>query len=154
MNASRHRVSLGAAALLLCLALPTGLLSLLSESTTGEQVDLADLIFAGRVASLQDIADPEVTAVEFAVNDVLWGSTHAAHLTVRVEGRPPLQVGDTVVALVSRHPASLLGVLQLGKHPRHLSWEVLSPVSGMFAQGLGSGDAVPLALFEEAIRLR
>ena len=58
MNASRHRVSLGAVALLLCLALPSGLLSLLAESTTGEQVDRADLVIAGRVASLQDIADP------------------------------------------------------------------------------------------------
>jgi len=157
MNVSRHRVSLGAVALLLCLALPSGLLSLLAESTTGEQVDLADLIFAGRVASMQDIADPEVTAVEFAVNEVLWGSTHASHLTVRVEGRPPLQVGDTVVALVSRHPASLLGALQLRKNSRNLSWEILSPVSGMLAQGLGSGgpaDAIPLALFQEAVRLR
>jgi hypothetical protein len=157
MNASQRHVSLGAVALLLCLALPSGLLSLLAESTTGEQVDRADLVIAGRVASLQDIADPEVTAVEFAVSDVLWGSTHAAHLTVSVDGRPPLQVGDTVVALVSRHPASLLGALQLRKNPRNLAWEIVSPVSGMLAQGLGSGgpdDPIPLALFQEAIRLR
>ncbi len=162
MTASQHRVSLGAVAMLLCLALPAGLLSLFAESTTGEQVDRADLVIAGRVASLQDIVDSpaagsEVTAVEFAVSDVLWGSTHAAHLTVSVEGRPPLQVGDTVVALVARHPAGLLGALQLRKNSRSLAWEIHSPVTGMLAQGLGTGGpdgAIPLALFEDAVRLR
>jgi hypothetical protein len=157
MNASQHRVSLGAVALLLCLALPAGLLSLFAESTTGEQVDLADLVIAGRVASMQDIAETEVTAVEFAVGDVLWGNTHAAHLTVSVAGRPPVQVGDTVVALIARNPARLVGVLQLRKNSRTLSAEILSPVTGMTAQGLGSGGpnaAIPVALFQEAIRLR
>jgi hypothetical protein len=73
MNASHHRVSLGALALLMCLALPAGLLSLFAESTTGEQVDQSELIVVARVASLQAIPDPQRTAVEFAVSDVIWG---------------------------------------------------------------------------------
>src|SRR5580765_219757 len=105
MTASQNPVSLGALALLLCLALPTGLLSLFARSTTGEQVDGADLIIAGRVASLQNIADPESTAVEFAVSDVLFGTGHVQSLNVTVTGRAPVQVGDTVVALLTRRPA-------------------------------------------------
>ncbi|HEX5011603.1 MAG TPA: hypothetical protein VFY71_14515 [Planctomycetota bacterium] len=157
MTAAPNRVSLGALALLLCLALPAGLLSLFAQSTTGEQVDGADLIVAGRVASLQGIADPESTAVELAVSDVLFGTGHLRSLNVSVTGRAPVQVGDTVVALVTRRPAALLGVLQMRKNPRSLEWEIVSPVTGMLAQGLSDGGAanpIPLALFQQAVGLR
>ena len=157
MTASQNRVSLGALALLLCLALPAGLLSLFAQSTTGEQVDGADLIIAGRVASLQDIADPESTALEFAVSDVLFGNGKVRSVNVTVTGRVPVQVGDTVVALMTQRPAGLLGVLQLRKNPRSLKWEIVSPVTGMLAQGLsdgGAADPIPLALFKEAVDLR
>src|SRR5262245_54861917 len=156
MTASQNRVSLGALALLLCLALPAGLLSLFAQSTTGEQVDGADLIVAGRVASLQNIADPESTAVELAVSDVLFGTGHVQTLNVSVTGRAPMQVGDTVIALVTRRPSALLGVLQMRKNPRSLVWEIVSPVTGMLAQGLSEGGAsnpIPLALFQQAVGL-
>jgi hypothetical protein len=154
MNASQHRVSVGALALLVCLALPAGLLSLFAESTTGEQVDRSDLIIVGRVASLQDIPDPQRTAVEFSVGYVIWGSTHAQTLNVSVDGRAPLQVGDTVVAMLSHRPTTLLGSYQIRKDARTLEWQVISPITGMQAEGISSGvpgDAVPMSLFQAAI---
>ena len=149
MNASQHRVSLGALALLMCLALPAGLLSLFAESTTGEQVDQSELIVVARVASLQAIPDPQRTAVEFAVSDVIWGKAQPRSLNVVINGRTPLQVGDSVVAIAAHRPVDLLGVLKLSKDPRSLAWQVVSPVSGMSAQGLSGGgpqDPISLAL--------
>jgi hypothetical protein len=157
MNVSQHRVSLGALALLLCLALPAGLLSLFSETTTGEQVDRADLILAARVASLQDIAEPESTAIEFRVNDVLWGELRSATVQVTVAGGAPVAVGDTVVAFLEQRPAELLGFSVLHKNPRSLGWEIISPVTGMIEQGLSGGgpfDPIQLPLFEAAVALR
>ncbi|MBM3984701.1 MAG: hypothetical protein FJ296_03265, partial [Planctomycetes bacterium] len=157
MNVSQHRVSLGALALLLCLALPAGLLSLFSETTTGEQVDRADLILAARVASLQDIAEPENTAIEFRVNDVLWGELRSTTVQVTVAGRAPVAVGDTVVAFLAQRPAELLGLGVLRKNPRSLGWEIISPVTGMIEQGLSGGgpfDPIQLPLFEAAVALR
>ncbi len=157
MNVSQHRVSLGALALLLCLALPAGLLSLFSETTTGEQVDRADLILAARVTSLQDIAEPESTAIEFQVNDVLWGEFASATVRVTVRGGAPVAVGDTVVAYLTRRPAELLGLSVLHKNPRSLGWEIISPVTGMVEQGLAGGgpfDPIQLPLFEAAVALR
>lgn len=157
MNASQHRVSLGALALLMCLALPAGLLSLFAESTTGEQVDQSELIVVARVASLQAIPDPQRTAVEFAVSDVIWGKTQPRALNVVIEGRTPLQVGDSVVAIAAHRPVNLLGVLKLSKDPRSLAWQVVSPISGMSEQGLSGGgpqDPVSLALVQAAIRAR
>ena len=157
MNASQHRVSLGALALLVCLALPAGLLSLFAESTTGEQVDRADLVIVGRVASLQDIPDPQRTAVEFSVGYVIWGSSHAQTLTLTVDGRAPLQVGDTVVAMLTHRPVALLGAYQIRKNSHTLEWQVISPITGMQGQGLSSGgpdDPVPMSLFQAAIDAR
>ncbi len=157
MNVSQHRVSLGALALLLCLALPAGLLSLFSETTTGEQVDRANLIFAARVASLQDIAEPESTAIEFQVNDVLWGELRSASVHVTVPGGAPVAVGDSVVAYLTQRPAELLGVSVLHKNPRSLGWEIISPVTGMREQGLAGGgpfDPIQLSHFEAAVALR
>jgi hypothetical protein len=148
---------MGALALLVCLALPAGLLSLFAETTTGEQVDQSDLIVVARVSSLQAIPEPQRTAIEFSVSDVIWGSSHARTLNVSVEGRSQLQVGDSVVALLGHRPAALMGVLKLNKDSRTLVWQVVSPISGMAGQGLSGGgldDPVALALLQAAIRAR
>lgn len=157
MNVTRHRVSLGALALLLCLALPAGLLSLFSETTTGEQVDRADLIVAARVASLQDVAEPESTVIGLEVKDILWGSSSTQDVIVAVPGRSGLEVGDTVVAYLSKRPAGLLGSSVLHKNPRTLGWEIISPVTGMELQGLSGGgpfDPIQLTAFEAAVAAR
>ena len=44
MSPDRSPLSLGALALILCIALPTGVLSYFSEVTTGEAVDRADAV--------------------------------------------------------------------------------------------------------------
>jgi hypothetical protein len=157
MIVSQHRVSLGALALLLCLALPAGLLSLFSETTTGEQVDRADLVLAARVASLQHVDEPESTAIEFQVNDVLWGELRSASVHVSVPGGAPLAAGDVVVVFLTQRPAELLGFASLHKDPRSLGWEIISPVTGMVEQGLSGGgpfDPIQLTLFEAAVALR
>jgi hypothetical protein len=148
---------MGALALVLCLALPAGLLSLLADGTTGEQVDAADLILTGRISSLQVLDDPTRTFVEFDAQDVILGTLHARSINLKVEGRPPLEVGDSVLAMVGRHPMELLGVYQTEKNPGTLEIEVITPVDGMMAQGIsgaGPHDPVPLALLEAAIRTR
>jgi len=157
MNATHHRLSVGALALIMCLALPAGLLSLFSDITTGEQVDASDLIIAGRVASIQMVSAPESTLVEFEVDHSIWGEVHARSLNVSVAGRVPVEVGDQVVAMISRRPSSLLGIYQVQKHPRTLEYQVTTRVTGMAAQGVSGGDAlnpIPLSVFEAAIRLR
>ncbi len=157
MNAMHHRLSLGALALIMCLALPAGLLSLFSEITTGEQVDASDVVIVGRVASVQVVSAPESTLVEFAVDHGVWGDVPARSLNVSVAGRVPVEVGDQVVAMISRRPSSLLGIYQIQKHPRTLEYQVTTRVTGMAAQGVIGGDAlspVPLSVFEAAIRLR
>jgi hypothetical protein len=148
---------MGALALVLCLALPAGLLSLLADGTTGEQVDAADLILTGRISSLQVLDDPTRTFVEIDAQDVILGSYHARSVNLKVEGRPPLEVGDTVLAMIARARMELLGVYQTEKNPGTLEVEVISPVDGMMAQGIsgaGPHDPVPLALLEAAIRTR
>lgn len=157
MNATRNRVSLGALALLLCLALPAGLLSIFSETTTGEQVDRADLVVAARVASLQEIAEPESTVIGLEVKDVIWGGSPVPEVQVTVPGRASFDVGDTVVAYLTRRPAGLLGANVLHKNPRTLGWEIISPVTGMEMQGLSGGgpfDPIQLPAFEAAVAAR
>jgi len=157
MNVSRHRVSLGALALIMCLALPAGLLSFFSDITTGEQVDASDVIVAGRVASIQVVDSPQTTLVEFAVDHPIWGEVHAHSINVSVAGRVPVEVGDQVVAMISRRPSALLGLYQVQKHPRTLENQVVTPVTGMAAQGVTGGDSlnpIPLTVFEAAIHLR
>jgi hypothetical protein len=157
MNVSRHRVSLGALALIMCLALPAGLLSLFSDITTGEQVDASDLIITGRVASIQVVDAPESTLVEFAVDHPIWGEAHSHTINVSVAGRVPVEVGDLVVAMIARRPSALLGLYQVQKQPRTLENQVVTQVTGMAAQGVTGGDSlspIPLTVFEAAIRLR
>ncbi len=157
MKRPPHRVSMGALALVACLALPAGLLSLLSETTTGEQVDASDLIVVGRVASVQFIASPESTALEFAVDHAVFGVTPAPRLHLSVPGHSRLDVGDDVVVLARLRPATLIGTYLLRRNPTLLDDEVVTPITGMFAQGITGGDRfnpVPLSLFEAAIRMR
>jgi hypothetical protein len=157
MKVSQPRLSLGALALVVGLAVPAGLLSLFSRTTTGEQIDHSDLVFVGRVASLQVVDAPLTTYVEFDVDHTVIGhvNTHSLHLSV--EGRAPFAVGDDLLAMVGRRPMTLLGTYQVRKNGRTLVSEVVSPVTGMLEQGIdggGSHDPISLALLEAAIRAR
>jgi hypothetical protein len=157
MKVSQPRISMGALALVAGLALPAGLLSLFSRTTTGEQVDMADLVFVGRVASLQVVDAPLTTYVEFDVDHAVLGRVNTRSLNLSVEGRVQFSVGDDVLALVGRRPVTLLGAYQVRKDPRTLDHGVVSPVTGMLAQGIDGGgpqDPISLGLLEAAIRLR
>jgi hypothetical protein len=157
MKVSQPRLSLGALALVVGLALPAGLLSLFSRTTTGEQVDLSDLIFVGRVASLQVVDAPLTTYVEFEVDHTVIGQVNTRSLHLSVEGRVPFSVGDNMLALVGRRPATLLGAYQVRKDNRTLDQGVVSPVTGMLAQGIDGGgpnDPISLVLLEAAMRVR
>lgn len=157
MMPSRPPVSMGALALVLCLALPAGLLTLLAGGTTGEQVDAADLIITGRISSLQLLDDPTRTYVEFDVADVILGTLHKNSVNLKVEGHLPIEVGDKVLALIAHGPTELLGVYQIQKNPATMDVEIITPVTGMMAQGVhggGPNDPVPLALLAAAIRTR
>lgn len=156
MMVPQPRFSFGALALVVSLALPVGFLSLVAQSTTGEQVDAADLIVVGRVASMQFIDAPVRTLVELSVDHAVVGHP-VASVNVVIEGRSPLQAGDSVVALLGQNPAQLLGTYQVRKDPSTLEDEVVSPVSGMLAQGVrggGPNDALSLDVFEQGIRVR
>jgi len=157
MMVSQPRLSFGALALVVSLALPVGFLSLIAHSTTGEQVDAADLIVVGRVASLQFVEDPPRTIVELAVERVVVGQIAAPTFNVVVDGRSSLAAGDSIVGLLGQDPTELLGTYQVRKNPETLAHEVVSDVTGMLAQGVRGGgptDPVPLSAFELGIRAR
>lgn len=157
MMVSQPRLSFGALALVVSLAVPVGFLSLVARSTTGEQVDAADLIVVARVASLQFVADPPRTIVELAIDRAVVGAPPAASVNVVVDGRSALAAGDMIVGLLGQQPTELLGAYQLRKNPSTLEDEVVSDVTGMLAQGVRGGglnDPVPLDVFEMGILSR
>ncbi|HTG97594.1 MAG TPA: hypothetical protein VL982_09115, partial [Burkholderiales bacterium] len=73
MMVPQPRLSFGALALVVSLALPVGFLSLVARSTTGEQVDAADLVVVARVSALQFVDDPPRTIVELAIDRAIVG---------------------------------------------------------------------------------
>lgn len=159
MTDARQRISLGALALILCLALPMGVLSLSSGTTTGEQVDVAELIFVGRVAALQQVDEPRSVVVRFDVDRVLVGEPVGREFLLRSEGARVLGVGDVVLALIDLDEGvrTLLGAYRLDKSRATGGWEVVTPVTGMAAQGVVGGDyynPIPVPLMEQAIRDR
>ncbi len=154
MNLSRHQVSLGALSLVLCLALPMGVLGLFAPATTGDQVDNADTILVARVASMQVVADRTNTVLELAVERIVAGAPTRRVVKMTVDGKPAVEVGDLVLAMLELDPTAILGVYHLRKDRYTLQYEVLTPITGMLAQGIGDMPPVPLALVETAIEVR
>ncbi len=163
MNRHHEPVSLGALALTILLALPIGLLSIFSTTTTGEQVDLAETVFVGRVVSLQVSLNPARTIVAFDVERSLIGSAtsgFAASGAARYQfkGKPAFRVGEDVVVLLTRDAGSgaseVLGQYVISKNEATLESEVLSPVTGMAGQGVYEHGGVSLETFEQAILAR
>jgi hypothetical protein len=157
MMVPQPRLSFGALALVVSLALPVGFLSLIAHSTTGEQVDAADLIVVGRVASLQFVEDPPRTIVELEVERVVVGQLASPTFNVVVDGRSSLAAGDSIVGLLGQDPTELLATYQVRKNQETLEYEVVSDVTGMLAQGVrggGTTEPVPLGAFELGIRAR
>lgn len=154
MSPDRSPVSLGALALILCIALPTGVLSYFADVTTGEAVDRADAVFVGRVTGMQYEAEADQTFLAFAVNQTVLGEAERGHSTFRFEGRAPLRVGDDAVLLVEGRPASVIGYLVVQKSPLTSELEIVSPISGMVAQGVGASGGVNLQQFKTAVLVR
>ncbi|MFT7464506.1 MAG: hypothetical protein ACI9EF_002862, partial [Pseudohongiellaceae bacterium] len=74
MSVTRQRISLGALALVLCLAFPMGVLSLFSPATTGDQVDAAHSILVARVEAMQVLPLDNRTVLELEVDHVVAGA--------------------------------------------------------------------------------
>ena len=154
MNVTRHQVSLGALALMLCLAFPMGVVSLLSPTTPGDQVDAADAIAVVTVDAMQVVPETDRTVLEFSLDRHVAGATLQSALSLVVDGRPPLEVGDQVVAMFGTDPSALLGAYLIQKNPVSLRSEVMTPVSGMWTEGLSDQPPVDLDLFQTAIGVR
>lgn len=154
MNVSRHQVSLGALAVVLCLAFPMGVLSLFSPATTGDQVDAADTIVVAWVEALQVLPERNQTVVEFSVDEHVAGQRTGGSARLLVDGLPAVEVGDRVVAMLGNDPDELLGVYHVQKDAQTAQLQVMTPVSGMWNQGVGDFPPQPLALFTSAIRVR
>lgn len=154
MNVSRHQVSLGALAVVLCLAFPMGVLSLLSPTTTGDQIDAADTIAVVTVEAMQVLPASDTTVLEIQVERYVAGNRFGGKASLNVDGRPPVEVGDRVLAMLSRDPTALLGAYVIEKDPVSLQLNVATPVSGLWSQGIGDQPPVALSLLELAIRVR
>jgi hypothetical protein len=154
MNLSRYQVSLGALALVLCLAFPMGVVSLLSPTTTGDQVDAAGTVAVVTIEAIQVVPDTGKTVLELAVDHHVAGVPAGAPLNLVVDGRPPLEVGDRIVAMLGAEPRTLLGSYLVQKNPATLAPELVTPVTGMWTEGLSEYPPVDLGLFETAVRVR
>jgi hypothetical protein len=150
----RDGISMGALTLILCLALPVGLLSLFAPLTTGDAVNAADSILVARVAALQEARSEGLTVVRFEVERSVAGLETGAEFEVQLTGRPALEVSDDVLVMLSFDPPTLHAVLQLSKDPRTLEYLVLNPVTGLMAEGVSEQPNQPLSAVEDAIRRR
>lgn len=154
MNVSRHQVSLGALAVVLSLAFPMGVLSLLSPATTGDQVDAADTVAVVTVEAMQVLPDTDQTVLELKVERNVAGARLTGQLNLVVDGRPPIEVGDRVLAMLSNGPDALLGSYIIEKNPTTLQYEIVTPITGMWSQGVGDWPPVALSLVETAVKVR
>ncbi|MDG2149230.1 MAG: hypothetical protein P8N09_06880 [Planctomycetota bacterium] len=150
----RHELSWGVLLLILCLALPMGLLSQFAPGTTADEVDAADSVMVARLTAKQHVRDAGSTLLQFTLDHVVVGSDPGARFEILVEGRPALEVGDLVLALLSADPPGLHGIYQVQKDPKSLDYMVLSPVSGLSAEGIFGPPPLLLEHVEDAIRLR
>jgi len=154
MNVSRHQISLGALAVVLCLAFPMGVLSLFSPATTGDQVDAAHSIVVARVEAMQVLVEENITLLDLDVDHFVVGSRGPHRQSLVVDGRPAVEVGDNVLAILETDPDAVLGVYRIEKEPATLQFEVISPVSGMWTEGISDYPPVSLARLELAIKVR
>ncbi len=155
MKPMQHRISLGALALIVSLALPAGLLSLFASGTTGEEIDAADTIVVARVASLQAVDRPASTILTLDVERSILGAARDRVMHLTVGGHPPLAVGDHVLALFDEGGRNMLGAYQVHKNPATLEYAVSSPVTGLGAQGINhEAQNVPMPVMAAAILAR
>ncbi len=154
MNIRRDEVSLGALALILCLALPMGVLSLFAPQTTADEVDAADSVLLARITAMQTVRASGVTLLQFERERVLAGREPQERFELQIVGRPPLEVGDLVLTMLSFDPPSLHGAYQVRKNPRSLDYEVLTEVTGLSGQGVYGVPPLALDFVESGIRMR
>lgn len=145
----------GPLAVILALALPAGLMSALSPTSTGELVDAADDIIIARVESLLQLEEPDRTVLKLEVERNVLGAIAPGDLVRTLEGRTRLRAGDTAVFLFSEDSDGILGHLHLVKSGLGRGYEIVTPVTGMASQGLPHhGPALPVADFVSAVLLR
>ncbi len=145
----------GPVAIILALALPAGLMSALSPTTTGEIVDAADDIIVARIESKLQLEDPERTVLMLEVKRTVMGDVPTGDLIRTLEGRTRLRAGDTAVFMFAEGTEGILGHLHLVKSEWESGYEVATPVTGMAAQGLPHhGPAMHVADFVSAVMLR
>ena len=156
MIRSKHSVSFGPLALILCLALPTGMLSLFSETTTGEMIDLADRILVGRVTSKQYVKKAGKSIGAFDVDHLVVGTNATGGASIfTLEGKTSMRAGDhAIVMMEDGVPETVLGYQLIEKRKKEIEYEVITPISGMEAQGISGLDRVMLPEFEAAIQAR
>lgn len=154
MNVSRNQVSLGALALVLSLAFPMGVLSLLSPATTGDQVDAADTIAVASVDAMQVLPDSGRTVLELGFVRYIAGSRRGTSQNLVVTGRPAVEVGDQVLVLLADGPEALLGTYLVQKNQVTREYEVATPITGMWTEGIGELPPVTLSILETAIKVR
>ena len=153
-SSTRDPFSLGALTLILCLALPVGVLSLFAPSSTADEVDAAEVAALLRVAAIQQVADREVTIIQFELEHLIFGEELDPVFQLTFDGRPALEASDLVVAMLSLDPPTLHGAYPTRKHPRSGDYEVLEPMNGLLAMGVPDTAPVDLALVEDGIRMR
>lgn len=150
----RDEVSWGALALILCLALPMGILSRLAPGTTADEVDAAESVLVARLTAMQTVRASGVTLLQFDLDHVVVGTNPGRRFQLPVEGRPALEVGDLVLTMLSFDTPSLHGAYQVRKDQRSLDYMVHTRVTGMAAEGLYDLPPVSLEHVEDAIRRR
>lgn len=153
MISSRPTFSLGALAVILCLALPMGVLSLFAPTSTSDELASADGVIIGRVAAVQ-VGAPGTGASHLVmrVTERLLGGGEGDELRFVLEGRSALRAGDTVMALVGYEPNELLGSYQLRKDD--LGYLVSEPITGFWAEGLSDAADQPIEDVIKAFQIR
>ncbi|MED5330612.1 MAG: hypothetical protein VX916_04920 [Planctomycetota bacterium] len=154
---NQHRISIGVLALIVCLALPTGILSMLARQTTGSEIDRASAIMVARIQSVQELRGVEGSLIAYRVEETLFGRGSGSRRlqTIRAPGRPTVGVGDDVLFLLADGQRELVGTYLLKKHDRTLDYEIAEPVTGLWAQRIPEDRRnVPLPVFQLAVLAR
>jgi hypothetical protein len=131
-----------------------GVLSLFSPATTGDQVDSAHSIVVARVEAMQVLDQENQTILNLDIDHYVAGATGRFKKSLVVDGRPPVEVGDNVLAFLDTDPDAVLGVYQIEKDSETLQYQVTNPISGMWTEGISDYPPVSLAKLELAIKVR
>lgn len=152
MSSSRPRMSLGAVALVLCLALPMGLISLYAPATASDQLETADAVVLARVSAVQISSANDVSHLALLVQDRLIGAHVPLMQRFELPGRTALRPGDTVLALIDSENRELVGSYFVEKGRE--GYSVVERVEGFEREGLSSSAGQSLDAVVTAFQIR